>query len=266
MPRRRDGIPPWDQQHTHRMQTAVTRGSCCTLAHQRFDHVHRRITVPLVVKETDEPATAEPAGGLPGSPAGPARCRDRRPGTRFRRRYTDGSAPDAADPRPWCRRDRTGRLREQRGQRADVQRGRHLWFGYLRVLRDPCDLRGKLAPSRQRDGQHRGGGSSCDGDPRRDGGALPRRWFELARRPRAERHRPQRHPVQLRRIQRHCRRCPDEPRTDHHGPGERRSAVRRGGGVRLALQPRGRVLDVLAGRRGPELTCGVSRSPTPTAW
>jgi len=169
-------------------------------AHQRFDHVHRRITVPLVVKETDEPATAEPAGGLPGSPAGPARCRDRRPGTRFRRRYTDGSVPDASDPRPRCRRDRTGRLREQRGQRADVQRGGHLWFGYLRFGHLRCRylrrryfrgrflrgqflrgrflrgqfLRGQFLRGRQRVGQY---GSIVGGDPRRDGGALSGRRF-----------------------------------------------------------------------------------------
>ena len=66
-------------------------------------------------------------------------------------------------------------------------------------------------------------------------------------------------------VQRHGRGRADDAGADHHRPRQRRRAVRGRRRLRLALQPRGRLLAVLRGRRPTRTTCAACRSPTPTA-
>ena len=90
-------------------------------------------------------------------------------------------------------------------------------------------------------------------DPRGDRRPVPGRRHERARRPHRERRRAQRHHHVVRRVLGHGRRgAADDPAPDP-GRGQRLRAARGRRGLHLALRPRGPLLALLPGRRGPEL-------------
>ena len=166
----------------------------------------------------------------------------RRPGARRPARPRQGPVPRPAEvPRPAPAADgpRWGRCHGRRGGLR--LRRRHVADGHLR--RGPA--RALLVVERHRRRR---------GDPGGDGRPVPRRRVQRAGRARPERGGALRHHRQLRGRLGHGRgSAADDPAEDPRRERRGRLALRRRGRLPVALQPRGRVLDVLRERRGREL-------------
>ena len=161
----------------------------------------------------------------PQEVGGRARPRDRGVRPRARLRPPDPGRP-AQGP---------GAVRRaERGRAA----GRVRWVGHERL---GLDGHNRLVRGRR---LHRGPGG--------DGRALPRGRVQRPQRARRLRHRPQRHPLQLRLLGHHRRRGAAGDQADRARRGHRRR--RQGGrGVPVAVRPRRQLLPLQPGRRRREL-------------
>ena len=108
-------------------------------------------------------------------------------------------------------------------------------------------------------------GEPRPGDPGRDRRPLPRRRLQRPGRAGAERHRPQGHPFQLRRVQRHGRGRAHDARADRLRPRQRRGAVRGASPSTSGTAPGRAATRCTRTASRTRTSCAACRSPTPTA-